>query len=323
MKLGFGTLAAIVVVIVIIIAAFLLLAGGTPTISTATTQSLSRNSTYNFYMPSDKNVSSVLVESTSPSNATIYLSRRPLLFNITVLHLSPGQSANVSLTGSPTADLNVLLVSSTSQAATVTLTYVPASFGVKISPGVEMIGATGKIGSPSPTTTVAGTTTVASGSGTTIKSTTTVAATTTVANVNETAQAIIALNGTSTGTLIHDFSNILVKQNQECSSQTYQTEFSEEYRTAPTGPSTLANVSFYVPKRLISGGAGVGGGLYNITYTEVVSAGNKRFALVQYNLSGDYITTSIFSGDFGNNYDAVLKNYTTLNGTDPCAIFGV
>ncbi len=321
MKLGFGTGAAIAIAIVIIIAALLMLVGGVPTISTATTESLSRNATYNFYLPSDKNVSSILAQSTSISNATIYLSRRPLLFNITVLHLSPGQSANVSLTGSPTADLNVLLVSSTSQAATLTLTYIPTGFGVRVSPGVMMVGAIGKVGPPSPTTTVSGTTTVSSGSVTTLKSTTTVAATTTVAPaVNETAQAIMSLNGTQTGALIHGFSNILIKQNSECTTTAYDTELGK----VPSGQQTLQNVSYYVPKEITSSGVNDGGGNYSITYTEVIAAGNHQFALIKYNLSGDFIITSTFSGDFGNNYNAVLENYTVLNKTsDPCAIFGV
>ena len=115
-----------------------------------------------------------------------------------------------------------------------------------------------------------------------------------------------------------------MNQNLECTPQIYDNEFSATYNMVPSGGSTYANVSLEVPQRIAASEARIGNNLYNITYSEVIVAGNRKFAVIQYNLSGSYVTASTFTGDFGGSYSAVLENYTTFNTTtDKCALFGV
>ena len=156
-------------------------------------------------------------------------------------------------------------------------------------------------------------------------STTTVAASTTIAQqVNATAESIIAVNGSNIGEMINGYRRIFTKQKLECTAGIYDNEFANVYGMVPSGGLTFQNASLTTPTGIISSGIGVGNNLYSITYTEVVAAGNKPFALVQYNLSGNYIMSSKFNGGFGNTYSAVLLNYTQLNSTqDVCRIFGV
>jgi hypothetical protein len=323
MRFELRTLAAIAAVIVVMIAAVLLLTGGNPTISTNRTVSLARNASYNFYLTGDKNVSSVQVVSTSAANSTIYLGMNPLLINdVVVLHLSRGQSENVSLSGSSSADLNVMLASSTSQASTLVLTYIPVGLGVRVSPGVGVLSPTGSY--MPPVTTTVYNSTVQSTSTTVTAGTTTIAATTTAVQVNKTAQAIMDVNTTTTGEIINGFSRIFTNQNLECNQQIYDNEFANVYGMVATGSMTFANTSPEIPQRVSSSAISVGNGLYNITYLEVVPAGNRPFGKLQYDLSGNYIISSTFDGDFGGSYSAVFENYTAFNKTtDKCAIFGV
>ena len=324
MKLELKTLAMAAVVIVIVVVAVLLLTGGSPTITTNSTVSLARNASYNFHLAGDKNVSSVQVVSTSATNSTVYLGRSPLLINeVAVLHLSQGQSENVSLSGSSNADLNVKLVSSTSQAATLILTYIPAGLGVKVSPGVLLLSSMGS-GTPPVTTVAYSNTTTQITSTIAAKGTTTAAPTTIAVQVNETVQAILDANTTPTGRVISGFNRIFAVQTLECNQQIYDTEFASMYQMVPSGSMTFVNSSPYVPEGLSTSGVSVGNNLYNITYVEIARNGNRPFAKLQYDLSGNYITTSTFDGDFGGSYSAVLENYTTFNKTtDKCAIFGV
>jgi hypothetical protein len=323
MKLGYAVL-AVIVIIVVIAAVALLLSGGAPTLSTSKTLSLSRNSTYSFHLAGDSNLSSVMVESVSGSNSVVYIGRTPILLNdMAVVQLSTGQSANVSLIGSSTADLGISLVSVSGDSATLNLTYLPSSFGVKVSSGVKMIRPEGTVAPTGAQTTAAATTIEATT--TVAASTTTVAVSTTTAlNVNLTAQAIISANGTAVGKVITGFSGIFIKQHSECTQQTYDIEFAAMYGTTPSGSLTFQNASLVAPEYVTSSAQSLGNNIYNITYTEVVPSGNRHFATVEYNMTGNYTTTSVFNGDFGRSYSAVLENYTTISqGTDKCTIFGV
>jgi hypothetical protein len=300
--------------------------GGSPTISTNSTISLARNASYNFHLAGDENVSSVQVVSTSATNSTVYLGRSPLLINnVVVLHLMQGQSENISLSGSSNADLNVRLASSTPQSATLILTYVPASLGIRVSSGVVLLSAIGSSTQPPVTTTVnSGSTGQQSTSTVAQASTTVVATTTTAPQANQTAQAIMDVNTTTTGKIISGFSKIFAEQTLGCTKTIYDTEFANMYGMIPTGSMTFANTSPEVPEGILTNAVSVGNSVYNITYTEVVPVGNRPFAKLQYDMNGDYLISTTFDGDFGNTYSAVYENYTNFNKTtDQCAIFGV
>lgn len=319
MQIGIKTL-ALFVVVVIAIAVYLTLSGSAPTLSTTATVSLQRNASYNFYLGADHNISSALVASADATGATVYLGSRPLLVgSVLELHLTPGQADNVSLTGSQTADLNIKLDSSSASSATLTLTYIPSGFGVRITPGIEQIGTIGVGKAALATSTVP----QSGGTSSTVK-TTTVAPTTTVKPVSNSALAMEEANASDIGLMINGYNRIFQTEHTACTQTLYDNEFASQYGMVPSGPLTYANESQQVPQKIISSETSVGTNLYNITYTEVVTSGNRRFAIVQFNLSGNFITTSIFNGDFGKSYSPVFENYTVFNKTsDSCAVWGV
>lgn len=308
----------IIVLIVLVAGAYLVLGQGPSTLSSKTTVSLPRNGSYSFYLPGGHNVSSMLVQSLSPSNVTIYLGKRPLLLNnIIVLRLSPGKADNVSLKGLQTADLNVMLEGATSSTATIVLTYVPSGFGVGVTPGLKYISLTGSQTVQNPTSTVQ----QASTSATTSKTTT--IATTTVP-VNSSIAALEQVNASNLGQMVMGYNLLFQKDFKACSQNTYDTEFATQYGMVPSGSMSFANATLQVPQKMSSSVKPIGSSIYNITYEEVTGSGNRKFGVVSYNLTGQFIAISVFTGDFGRSYSAVLENYTVLNkSTDNCATFGV
>ncbi len=317
MQLGIKSI-GIIVLIIIAVVAYLVLGQGTSTLSSKTTVSLPRNGSYNFYLSGSQNVSSILVQSISPSTVTVYLGRTPLLLNnIAVLHLSPGMADNVSLEGLQTADLNVMLESVTSSAATIVLTYVPVGFGVGVTPGLKYISLTGSQPVQGATTTAAQATTTV----TAVKTTTTPTAT---VQANNSLAALEQVNSSNLGQMINGYNLLFQKDFKACTQNTYGTEFATQYGMVPTGSMSFYNATLQVPQKMSSSVKPVDASTYNITYEEVTGSGNRRFGTVSYNLTGQFIVTSVFTGDFGRSYSAVLVNYTVLNkSTDNCATYGV
>jgi len=324
MKLGFGKVLLGGIVLLIVIVAVLWVSGSVPTVKSSETVSLQKNATFNFYIPTDSNVTSAFVEQSSNDSATVYLGKRPLLLNnILILHLSKGQAVNASLSNTGNADIGVTLVSSTPTSATLLISYIPPMFGVKQSPGIQVIKAGGVISSTGPSQ--SSTTTIGQSSTTSVSGqTTTVASTTTVQAVNQTQQAIMAVNATYIGILANNFKSIFIRESTSCTRTTYDTEFSEYYAMAPSGPETYANTSLITPVNMKVSGQSLGSDLFNVTYIEITPSGNRTFAIVNYNSSSGNIQSSVFKGDFGNNYNAVKLNYTdSINTTDQCSIYGV
>ena len=322
MKIGFGTIVIMAIAVVIAIGLVLGLSASAPTITTSTTVTLLKNASYDFLIPSYSNVSSVYLSQSSNSSAIIYVGKSPLLLNsISMINLSSGIGASISLSGSGSADLGIALVSSNPKSATLTLTYIPKDFGVGQSSNIKTLsaGALGAYGGPSAgsqaaTTTIQNITTKA----------TTIPATTTVQNANPSAQALADVNKTDIGQLAVGFNKVFQKESALCTQSIYNNEFAATFGSAPSGPTTFRNTSLVTPQGIISSESEVGTGIYNITYSESVASGDRLFAIVEYSLTGQNIVSSEFKGDFGLNYNAVLSNYTTLNTTsDPCAAYGV
>ncbi|MHB1829770.1 MAG: hypothetical protein ACYCO0_00035 [Candidatus Micrarchaeaceae archaeon] len=323
MKIGFGTIVIMAIAVVVAIGLVLGFSASAPTISTTSTVTILKNASYDFFIPSDHNVSSAYLVQSSNSTAIIYVGKSPLLLNsIALINLSSGQGVSLSLSGSGSADLGVALVSSTPKSATVTLTYIPKNFRVTQSPNIKILsaGSFGAYAGSSATSPSAATTVQVS---TTAKATT-IPATTTVQNANRTAQAMVDVNKTDIGQLAIGFNKVFQKESVACTQSIYDNEFAATFNTAPSGPTTFKNASLVTPQGIISSAAAVGTGIYNVTYSESVASGNRLFAIVEYNLTGQSVLSSVFKGDFGSNYNAVFMNYTTLNTTsDPCAAYGV
>lgn len=323
MKIGFGTIVIAAVALVVAIGLVLGFSESAPTISTTSTVTILKNASYDFFIPSDSNVSSAYLVQSSNSGATIYIGKSPLLLNsIAIINLSAGQGVSLSLSGSGSADLGVALVSSTPKSATITLTYIPKSFMVTQSPNIKILSAGSFSASAGSLSTTPTSPTTVQSPATTKQVTTPV--TTTVQALNNTAQVMVYVNKTDIGQLAIGFNRVFQKEHVACTQSIYDNEFAKTFSSVPSGPTTFQNTSLVTPQGIISSAAAVSTGIYNVTYSESVASGNRLFALVEYNFTGQSLVSSVFKGDFGSNYNAVFMNYTTLNTTsDPCAAYGV
>ncbi len=176
-----GIAVAAVIIVAAIVAAYFLTQPSVTGIASTKTVSLRANQTSYFSVLGSIVV--VRLQSSSAGAATFYASQTPVLFgSISLFSLTPGASANVSSSGSGTADMNVRLVSGSATGATVSITPLPASLDVRPSSSVSVLsplafgasggtavgssGNLGSVGSGAPgattaSTTVATTTTVA------------------------------------------------------------------------------------------------------------------------------------------------------------------
>lgn len=324
LKVGIGKALLACIVVVIVAVAVVWAVGLVPTISSSSTVTLQRNSTFDFYTPGDPNASSVYAFQSSSSNAVVYLGNGPLLLNnVAVLYMSPGQSENVSLTGSGKADVNVALVSSSAQSITLDISYISPSLDVKQSPGVSMINVAGTATTAQPGQATSSATTVPAGSSssTTAQST---APTTSITQLNYSQRAILAVNSTAVGTLAKGYKSIFIKDAGSCTQHTYNNEFFAEQNTQPSGQTTFANTSLEVPTTMSVSVKAVSQDVYNVTYSEVTALGDRPFATVEYNLTSQMTVSSVFTGDFGNSYSEAFETYQGLNTTsDSCATYGV
>lgn len=306
-----------IVLIVIVAAIALSFAGGIPTISSNKTITLQHNASANFYLPDSRNVSSIFLAQSSNSSATVYISRNPVLLNsITQISLTKGETTNISLSGG-NADLQITLISGTSKAATIALSYVPKTLGIKSSSGIGSLNNTGG-GQVKASTTES----------TTIPNapTTTAAATTTVVQENPTVEAYAVANATSLGILMSDYKALYEKDKTDCTRSIYDSAYADNFGVVPTGPNTFANMSLIAPVSIKMSAASAGGDLFNISYYDVNVSGveaKDRILQMQINITGQYVVSSDFSGDFyGMSYTSVLQQYQSLNSSsDLCSAY--
>ena len=317
MRLGFNKIVILIAVLSALLLIVFTISSSIPEISSSATVTLSKNSSYYFHLPNSENVYAVYLLSSSASGATIYLGSKPLLLSkIYMLNLSSGASANVSVGNETYSDINVNLASSSAQSSDIILTYIPQGFGVKQSSNVHTINPQGS-----------GPQAVVTSSQSTLPSTTSTSPQTTVSppaqKLPASSQAIIDANASPLGTMINGFKRIFIVQSSECTQQEYQTNFASKYGFTPSGSLSFQNQSAQTPSSVSSSSSGLGGSIYNVSYYEVASAGNRKFATIQVNITSNSTTKYNITGDFGHTYSSMLENYTTLNKTtDPCAIFG-
>ncbi len=314
-KLGLAKVLVVAIVIIAIAVAGFFLLSGIPTLSANSTVSLNLNSSYDFRLAGDNNVSAVFLAKSSNSSATVYVGVSPVLSNpIKVVSLSRGQIVNVSTGTSAYSNLQLTLLSSSPQSSRLVLSYIPKDLYIKLSPGITLLGGN------------------ASMQQTTVKATTTIAATTTVAQSKTTAptttaasnplvQAVQVANTTSDGQLMVQWNALYVREASTCTQNAYNTAFAKTYNQVPSGPQTFANTSIYVPHGISAGAALVSPGVYNITYTALITAGNMKILMLELNVSGQYVTSSRFSGLF-KSYSDALQLYQTANVSNaPCSAY--
>lgn len=302
---------AIAVVILIIIAYVILQSSNAQLISSNKTLTLNTNSSFNFDLPDNSSVASIFLASSSNSSITLYMSMVPVLEKkIMVIYVQKGALVNVSVYGSPYADLQVGFTSGGYKAAQITLAYIPKNLDVRPS-ALQLLNSTSA--SQSTTTTISVNTQT-----TTVQQQT--SATTTVF-VNKTLQALSEANSSTEGTLMVNYNTLYTKADTQCTPTVYNTTYIEKHSYAPTGPNTYANVTVAVPTSIFATITPISSTIYNITYTAVIPIGNLPAMTMQINSTSKAVISYGFVGIFeGDSFTTALQQYQALNAsTNPCS----
>ncbi|MDE1846240.1 MAG: hypothetical protein KGH53_03100 [Candidatus Micrarchaeota archaeon] len=294
-------------------------------ISAAQSFTIPLNGTVYFTLLNGTSVSSIFLQGSSNSSALFYVSGTPILVKpIVVASILKGTAQNISTTLGTSANLNVLLVSSTAGQATITLTPLPATLGIKVSPSVAVITPSvvlqgGTFSTPTTTTvTTSIPTTTVAGSATTATTTVATTATTTVASTIPTAQVMAYANATVLGNLIKNFKALYIS-GQSCTSSLYNSTYRTKLGSAPSGPNVYSSIVTVTPTDATFSISQVGTTLYNVTYSLVApsaSAAGAAVVLEINNNNGALITTNFVStGPWrGLNTTIIQNNYNFAAG---------
>lgn len=301
-------------IIAIAVIAFFVL-NGTPVLSSNATISLNKNASYDFLVSGSSNLSSIFLASSSDSGATFYAGVSPVLSNpIKVITLSTGQMANISTGSSAYSSLQITLISSNPSSVKLMLTYIPKNLYIRQTPGVSLLG-----GPPTTQATTVPATTTTMPAATTANGKTT--ATTTISASSGTADAVQIANQTSDGQLMVQWNTLYAKEAATCTESNYNTDFAKVYNQVPSGPMTFANSSRYVPHGISASAVQAAPGIYNVTYTALISAGNMKVLVLKLNVTGQFVITSAFSGLFKSYSDALTLYQDANISSDPCSAY--
>ncbi len=312
-KQGFAKkLVVVVIVAIVIIIAGALMLNGTPTVSSLTTVSIIRNSSYNFYLPGASDLFSIYLIYSSPSSTTLYFGQAPILNNnIGVVQLGEGQSANISLNGDSNADLQISVIASSLKSATLSLSYIPSTIGIRQSSIVKSLN---NFNSSYQQTQTSIQTTVAQQSNTQQQTSTTTVAVTTIPQETASQLAITAANQTYLGKLMSGYNQIYVREASLCTPSAYNTSFLEANHYPPSGPYTYSNASVVVPRYITANATLVSGDTYNATYTAASLSGKSTILVFTFNNNTKAVTSYTFKGDFLDlSYNEALQQYQSMN----------
>ncbi len=312
----------VIVVAAIVILAIIYLLVQNPSveqISSNKTVTLAVNSSFNFDLPSNSSIASIFLASASNSSALLYLSKVPVLEKeVLIVPLNKGSTVNISVYGSPNADLQVSFVSGSSKGAVISLYSIPKNLNIRPAT-LQFLNST-SFGKTVSTTTISSNqstapTTTANGASTTV------AATTTVVAVNASAKALQEANNSATGTLIVNYNKLYTKAATQCTPSAYNSTYITKHGSSPKGPNTYANSTQVVPTSIFATVKTISPTLYNVTYTARISIGNLNSLQLQINSTTQFVSSYTFEGVFQDQtYNTALQQYQALNqSTNPCS----
>lgn len=315
----------VILVIIIAIAYYFLGSSSVSTVTTSKTLSLSAGQASHFRLSNGTQVYAIYLDSAGDGTASMYVGKVPVLANkISHFTIADGDIVNVSTEGGATADVEVKLISTANNTASVEIIYIPAGISVRTSPGV-VVSEGSSIGVAA-NTTVSGQTTTAQAtttSQTTASSTTTVGRTTTV-GLSGNAQALVDANASQDGILMGEFNTLYLNAASSCTASLYNTTYIEHFSAAPTGPNSYVNVSQETPTSLYGTSQPYKGAIYNVTYTATIPAVGPLSALaLQVNITSNTVTSSNFEGAFqGETYTDLNSKYQAQEGIgNACAAY--
>jgi hypothetical protein len=234
--------------------------------------------------------------------------------------LTKGQVVNISVYGSPNADLQISLVSGTSGSAVISLQQIPKSLNIRPQT-LQFLNSTSFGRTVQASTTTVSANVVQSTQTTTVTGSS--SATTTVKAANASLTALEDANSTVDGTLMVNFNKLYSKAAAQCTPSEYDSLYASEQNSVPKGPNSFANVTQAVPKSIFAKVKAVSATIYNITYVATISIGNLNALQLQINTTTQLVKSSSFEGIFQDqSYTSVLSQYQGFNeSSNPCAVY--
>lgn len=314
---GLGTWAVIAVIAIVAIIAVLFLAGsnGATQVSSSKNLTLGAQQSAYFTLPDTPSTYALYVQSSSAGSAVLYVSTLPVLSGrIAAFQISKGQMVNLSLGGSPVANLQVRLIAANSTESSIELSFIPRILNLKQSSGVSYINPS-QGSNFTPTTTASGGN--GSGKSTTVATTTAGSSTTTIPATTS-AKALALANATTYGTLINNY-KALYQKDKACVITAYDSEFNQYEGFAPYGPFSYGNVTPTVITNITAKASQLsafGGNAWNVTYTSYSPAlGATPILTININAASGTLINASFVGPFfgGFSYSKVNSTYVFQN----------
>jgi hypothetical protein len=294
-----------IVIVLIAILAYFSIQPAVPEITYTKTMPIQINETIYFRL--FNTTVALKLQNSYNSGATFYISSIPILYSqISVLSLTTGSSANISSNGSKSADMNIKLVSSNSKGATVDITPLLSSLGIRVSGNVTVLNPV--------TLNIHG---VASNiSIIVITSTTTSTSISSIQNatVLSEQQAMAIVNKSAIGILMSSYKT-LYNKDVKCNASVYNETYNTYYHILPGGLNSYANVSQFTPTDITTSISQLKiANNFGITYSTVapstLSTGPALMLIV--NISSNAPLRNVtFMGIFkGDNYTRINDSYT-------------
>lgn len=311
----------IAIIIVLAAAAIVALSLGSQhirAISSGSTLSMVKGSPEYFEVSGTQHVFSILLENSSGSGAVVYISRYPVLEGpILNVSINSAEVINVSLEGTQSADLQIKLLSSGSNSASLLMTAVPQTFSIRTSPGIKVLNPTTLSGSESTQQSIP-----VQGSTTSTLTSTYLATTTVQQPQQNTSLAALALaNSTNIGILLNNY-KALYNKDTGCTSGIYNSSLLTYAKQSPTGPLSFYNMSRQIPTDITASASKTAAGLYKVVYT-TISPSEKSIAVTMYMNSAGAVLNVTYSGTFtGMNYSQLSNSYAFQSGIyNSCAAY--
>lgn len=322
-------LVAILILLFIAIGVVAFSANGAPSVSSATSFSLSPGSSTNFMVQNSSKTYTLYVQSASTAAANLYISAYPVLANpILSVTGAPGAAYNISTSGTGSANINLKIVSSNATSVKVQLTPIPVGLSIPASAYATVINPSPlpTSGTQTPATTTVSTTTVptttVAGSGSTTVTTAASTSTTTVAQVQVSAAIVALANATYLGALMSNLNFLYAKAAASCTAPLYNQSFKANLGYAAVPPQDYYNVSASTPTSYNTTISTAGSNAYVVKYAVTTPSKSNSGVVITYNLSSTgAVTNPTFSGIFaGANYTALESAYKTQAAiSGPCA----
>ncbi|MEM3839159.1 MAG: hypothetical protein QXF01_01100 [Candidatus Micrarchaeaceae archaeon] len=304
--------ALLIIAILIIAALYIVITSGNSSLYTLTTNRTIRigiNQT--IILESYASHSPVAIEAANytGSSYTFLITRVPVLANpVYKFTISDGQIINLSDTGSQIADFQAKLLSSSNGVAALEFIPIPAAFGIRAAALPEVGASTpqqfGNITSQSTSTIPVTTATPVS---------TTPETTIQQSNGPYTnSQVLASANQTEYGILMSRLRSLYVKDTA-CTAQQYNSTYSAEVHSLPTGPNDYYNASFSTPTNITASVNFISGYTYLVNYSTV---SKNRFTngpalSLELDAQSNSVIKATFEGNIfgGQSYSQVNSTY--------------